>query len=150
MVTLESNYSISPKELEKLRKQIRKRKKKLVPRVFDGLWASEPGIGGAKFYKEGEELVVKWLTFLGDVKTPLRKEAFVNLVNEVRLEFHRYELGIVLSQIFLKQGHTAYQEVLNSIGHPIDAYREARKVQQGYTKEQKIWRFFAIADSGYF
>ena len=41
-----------------LRKGLRKR---VLPKAFDGLWASEPGIGGFVFEQDGPNLRVEWV-----------------------------------------------------------------------------------------
>jgi len=39
-------------ELQVLRKGLRKQK---LPKVFDGMWGSEPGIGGVKFVADAND-----------------------------------------------------------------------------------------------
>ena len=56
-------------ELQALRKGLRKRK---LPRVFDGMWCSEPGIGGVKETAAGSDFHVEWVIFEGGVKSALR------------------------------------------------------------------------------
>ena len=53
-------------ELQGLPKGLRKRK---LPRVFDGMWCSEPGIGGVKVTAAGSDSHVEWVSFDGGVKS---------------------------------------------------------------------------------
>jgi len=53
-------------ELQMLRKGLRKRK---LPRVFDGMWCSELGIGGVKLTAAGSDLHVEWVSFDNGVKS---------------------------------------------------------------------------------
>ncbi len=57
-------------ELSALRKGLRKQK---LPKVFDGMWGSEPGIGGVKFTSAAEDFRVEWVSFDGDGKSDLKE-----------------------------------------------------------------------------
>jgi hypothetical protein len=50
-------------ELQALRKGLRKRK---LSRIFDGMWCSEPGIGGVKETAAGSNFHVEWASLCSD------------------------------------------------------------------------------------
>ena len=56
-------------ELQALRKGLRKRK---LPRVFDGMWCSEPGIGGMKVTAIGSDFNIEWVSFDEGVKSAIK------------------------------------------------------------------------------
>ena len=63
-------------ELQALRKGLRKRK---LPRVFDGMWCSEPGIGGVKLTAVGTDFHVEWVSFDDGVESPLKHAGWNSL-----------------------------------------------------------------------
>jgi len=62
-------------ELQALRKGLRKRK---LPRVFDGMWCSEPGVGGVKVTAAGADFHVEWVSFDGGVKSASKHAEWSN------------------------------------------------------------------------
>ena len=125
-------------ELQAFRKGLRKRK---LPRVFDGMWCSEPGIGGVKVTAAGSDFHVEWVSFDGDVKSALKHAAWRSLCSDSNLEMQRLEIGMVVSQIFQAQG----QKVMDSIGHPIDAFNEAKP----YRDAADEWKHWATVKAGH-
>lgn len=112
-----------------LRKGLRKRK---LPLIFDGMWCSEPGIGGMKVTASGADLLIEWVSFDDGVKSALKHSDWRGLCLESDLEMMRLEIGLVISEIMLAQG----QKVMDSIGHPIDAFNEA----EPYRDSAKNWK----------
>ena len=112
-----------------LRKGLRKRK---LPLIFDGMWCSEPGIGGMKVTASGADLLIEWVSFDAGVKSALKHSDWRGLCLESDLEMMRLEIGLVISEIMLAQG----QKVMDSIGHPIDAFNEA----EPYRDSAKNWK----------
>jgi len=125
-------------ELQKLRKGQRKRK---LPPIFDGMWCSEPGIGGMKVTASGADFRVEWVSFEGGVKSALKHSNWRSLCLESDLEMMRLEIGLVVSEIMLAQG----QKLMNSIGHPIDAFKAAKP----YRDSAEKWRHWGIVKAGH-
>ena len=125
-------------ELELLRKGLRKRK---LPKVFDGMWCSEPGIGGMKVSVVGSDFHITWVSFEGGVKSAFKQAEWSSLCSDPNLEMERFEIGRVVSDIFEAQG----QEVMNSIGHPIDAFKEAKP----YRDAAHEWKHWAMVKAGH-
>lgn len=126
------------KELQTLRKDLRKRK---LPRVFDGMWCSEPGIGGMKLTASEGDLQVEWVSFEGDVKSALKHAAWSKLCTDRALEMERLEIGYVVSEILLAQA----QKVQDSIGHPIAAINETKP----YRDAAEEWIHWATVEAGH-
>ena len=118
-------------ELQALRKGLRKRK---LPRIFDGMWCSEPGIGGMKVTAAGADFYVEWVSFDGGVKSAPKHAEWSRLCSATSLEMQRLEIGLVVSEILQAQG----QKVMDSIGHPIDAFNEAKPYRDA-ADEWKHW-----------
>jgi hypothetical protein len=125
-------------ELQALRKGLRKRK---LPRVFDGLWCSEPGIGGMKVTANGSDFHIEWVSFDEGVKSEIKHADWSSLCLEANLEMQRFELGMVVSKISLVQG----QQVMDSIGHPIDAFNEAKP----YRVVAESWKHWGLVKTGH-
>jgi hypothetical protein len=66
-------------ELQALRKGLRKRK---LPRVFDGLGCSEPGIGGMKVTAFGSDFHIEWVSFDEGVKSAIKHADWISLCLE--------------------------------------------------------------------
>lgn len=120
-----------------LRKGLGKRK---LPRIFDGMWCSEPGIGGVKVTANGEDFIVEWVSFDQGVKSPLKHADWRSLCSAPGLEMQRLEIGFVVSEILQTQG----QKVMDSIGHPMDALKEA----QPYRDAADEWKHWATVKAG--
>ncbi len=128
----------TPEELRALRKGQRKRK---LPRIFDGMWCSEPGVGGMKVTAAGSDFHVEWVSFDGDVKSALKNAEWVSLCSDPNLELQRLEIGLVAAEILKAQG----QKVMDSIGHPIDAFNEAKP----YFDAADEWTHWATVKAGH-
>lgn len=126
-------------ELIEIRKNLRRRK---LPNIFDGMWMSEPKIGGAKFEKDGDDFVISWVYFIDGIKTEIFKSGFHKINTDEGLEMDRLRLGITLSNIFKEQG----SNILNSIGGPNEAMREASP----YFKLADDWYHWAVVPAGFF
>ncbi len=125
-------------ELSALRKGLRKQK---LPRVFDGMWGSEPGIGGVKFTSDAEDFRVEWVSFDGDVKSDLKEASWRALCTDPDFEHQRLEIGFIFSQLL--EIHA--QKVMDSIGHPITSFEEA----EPYRAEAKRWKHWALVPAGH-
>lgn len=130
---------LTKKELIEIRKDLKKRK---LPNVFDGMWMSEPQIGGAKFEKEADDFVISWVYFIDGVKTEVFKSSFQKISSDESLEMDRLRLGITISNICKEQG----SKILNSIGGPNEAMREASP----YFKLADDWYHWAVVSAGFF
>lgn len=125
-------------ELHALRKGLRKRK---LPKVFDGMWCSEPGIGGVKLTAAGSDFHVEWVSFDGGVKSASKHAEWISLCSAPSLEMQRLEVGLVISSILQAQAHA----VMNSIGHPTDAFNEAKP----YLDAADDWKHWATVKAGH-
>jgi len=59
-----------------------------------------------------------WVSFDGGEKSALKHAEWGRLCSDPTLEMQRLEIGLVVSEILQAQG----QKVMDSIGHPIDAF----------------------------
>jgi len=125
-------------ELQAIRKGQRKRK---LPRIFDGMWCSEPGIGGVKVTAVESDFHVEWVSFDGDVKSAPKHAEWSGLCSDPSLEMQRLEIGLVVSEIFQEQG----KKVMDSIGHPIYAFNEAKP----YRDAADEWKHWATVKAGH-
>ena len=112
-----------------------------MPGVFDGMWCSEPGIGGVKLTAAGTDFHVEWVTFDDGVQSQEKRAEWRSLCLDPSLEMQRLEIGLMVSQVLQVQG----QKVMDSIGHPIDAYNEA----QPYRDAAAEWKHWAIVRAGF-
>lgn len=128
----------SHQELETLRKGLRKRKP---PNVFDGMWVSEPGIGGIKLCADGDDFKIDWVVFKSGIKSPLRQVQWSALCHQPEFEMERLEIGIMVAAALEEQG----KKVRDSIGHPVEALREA----EPFIKAAEIWRHWALVKAGH-
>ena len=121
-----------------LRKGLKKRK---LPRIFDGMWCSESGIGGMKVTESGADFHIEWVSFDDGVKSALKHSDWRSLCLDSNLEMIRLEIGLVVSEIMLAQG----QKVMDSIGHPIDAFNEAKP----YRDSAMNWKHWGLVKAGH-
>jgi hypothetical protein len=126
-------------ELIEIRKTLKKRK---LPMIFDGMWLSEPQIGGAKFEKNDDDFLISWVYFINGIKTEVFKSSFQKINTDESLEMDRLRLGITISNICKEQG----SKILNSIGGPNEAAREASP----YFKSADDWFHWAVISAGFF
>ena len=70
-------------ELQGLRKGLRKRK---LPRIFDGMWCSEPGIGGMKVTGTRSDFRIEWVIFEGGIKSELKQAEWNALCSDPALK----------------------------------------------------------------
>jgi hypothetical protein len=110
----------TPSELVALRKGLRKRK---TPNVFDGMWCSEPGVGGVKVTRKENDYRIEWVTFDNGIKSSLKIERWSALCTNPELEMQRYEVGCVVAAVLRIQG----QQVEDSVGHPLEGPRRGRQ-----------------------
>lgn len=125
-------------ELQALRAGLRKRK---TPYVFDGMWCSEPGIGGMRATQVGYGLEIEWVTFTDGVKSQPKKEFWIDLCSNSELEMKRLEVGYVVAAIC---DHNA-QTVMNSVGGPMEALQESAP----YRELADSWRHWALVPAGH-
>ena len=125
-------------ELRTIQKGLRKRK---LPRVFDGMWCSEPGIGGMKATASDLDLVIEWVSFEKGVKSGLKKANWKSLCTDSSLEFQRLEVGLVVAEVLLAQG----RKVMDSVGHPTEAAKEA----EPYLRAAEEWKHWAMVKAGH-
>ena len=128
----------STSELSALRKGLRKQK---LPKVFDGMWGSEPGIGGVKFTSAAEDFRVQWVSFDGDVKSDLKEASWRALCTDPDFEPQRLEIGFIFSRLL--EIHA--QKVMDSIGHPITAFKESKPIRE----ESERWKHWALVPTGH-
>jgi hypothetical protein len=125
-------------EIRALRKGQRKRK---LPRIFDGMWCSEPGIGRIKVTAAGPDFHVEWVSFDGGVTSALKHAEWGSLCSDPTLEMQRLEVGLVVSEILLAQA----QKIMDSIGHPIGAFNEVKL----YRDAAEEWKHWATVKAGH-
>lgn len=125
-------------ELQALRKGLRKRKP---PKVFDGMWCSEPGIGGMKATAQGTDFVIEWVVFNDGVKSSIRQSLWSELCQSEALELDRLAIGYMVAAVMESQG----QRVQDSIGHPITAIEEAAP----YRDAADSWRHWGTVSAGH-
>lgn len=125
-------------ELQTLRKSLKKRN---LPRIFDGMWCSEPGIGGVKCTSLGTDFDLEWVSFANGNKSALKHAQWNTLCTDSKLEMQRLEIGFVISSIVQLQG----QKVMQSIGHPTEAINEAKP----YLEAADNWRHWAIVKANH-
>lgn len=125
-------------ELTGLRKGLRKR---LIPRVFDGMWSSQPGIGGVIFHRDGKTYRVEWVVGASEKDQPRKKAMFDDLCIRPEMELERLEIGYLLAE--LCEDHAA--KVIESIGGPIEAMGEAAPI----FKTADDWRHWGLVPAGH-
>lgn len=129
----------TPSELPKLRKGLRKRN---IPYVFNGMWASEPGLGGFRFCAEGDDFQVEWVSVTDGVNSESKFASFAQLCTDSSSELKRLELGWVIAGLCDRDA----QNVMDSIGHPMDAWNAAAPQR----KAADSWRHWALVPAGHF
>lgn len=120
-------------ELAALRKEIKKVKH---PEPFDGMWCSEPGVGGVKFVKNGDDFIVTWVHFTDGKLSEAKNVSFNELRANTAFESDRLHMGIVIANVLNAQGNA----MLRSIPGPNEAMQESNS----YFKEAKRWYQWAI------
>jgi hypothetical protein len=105
------------------------------------MWCSEPGIGGVKLSAAGSDFHVEWVSFDNGVKSAPKHAEWSSLCSDPGLEMQRLEIGMVVYQILQAQG----QKVMDSIGHPIDAFNEAKP----YRDAADDWKHWATVKAGH-
>jgi hypothetical protein len=125
-------------ELVVLRAGLRKRKP---PNLFDGMWCSEPGIGGMKATAQGADFLVEWVVFTNGVKSSSRQSLWSELCNSEALELDRLAIGYMVAAVMESQG----QRAQDSIGHPTTAIKEAAP----YRAEAASWRHWGTVKAGH-
>lgn len=128
----------SQDELQILRKGLRKRK---VPKVFENLCCSEPGIGGVRVTALGKDYQIEWVTFVDGVKLEPRTAFWSELCTHEALEVDRFEIGFIVSEIMQCQA----KAVMDSIGHPMAALKEA----EPYRKAAEDWKHWGTVKAGH-
>jgi hypothetical protein len=124
--------------LKDLRKGLRKKR---LPHVFDGMWCSEPGIGGVKLTADGSDFQVVWVVFENGVLSEPKQSSWRSLCCDPTLEMQRLEIGLIASEIM----HVHGQRVEDSIGHPIEAHRQAKP----YRDTAARWKHWALVKAGH-
>lgn len=103
-----------------LRKGLRK---SLLPEMSSHMSANHEGIGGFSFRESPEGLEVNWWIGKKDlVKTAIVKELSV----DQDAEQHRLELGHQIAKFFDLHA----QSIMDSIGHPLDAFMAAEPARK--------------------
>lgn len=121
------------KELKSLRDTLKKIKP---PEPFDGMWCSEPGFGGVKFKKDGDDYVVTWVSFENGALTQPKDVSFNKLNADASFEYDRLYTGIVIANVLHAQGN----QKLRTIPGPNEAMKEADL----YFKEAERWYVWAL------
>jgi len=107
------------------------------PHVVDGMWCSEPGIGGAKFTASGDDFVVQWVIFRNGLKSELKTAKWSELCSEPSYESLRLELGWVIAEYMEFDA----KRVMEAAGHPVGGMREATSIR----RMSEEWRAWALA-----
>ena len=128
----------SQQELQSIRKGLRERKP---PKIFDGMWCSEPGIGGMKATAEGDDFVIEWVIFDDGVKSSIRQSLWSELCRAEALERDRLAIGYMVASVLEIQA----QRVQDSIGHPITALEEAAP----YREASEEWKHWGTVKAGH-
>jgi len=117
-----------------MRKGLRKQK---IPKIFDGMWGSEPGIGGVKFIAtSNNNYKVEWVSFTNGNKSEVKAASWLSLCTESSFELQRLEIGLIFSEILDLQA----KKIMDSIGHPMLAIKES----EPYRKDAQRWKHWAL------
>lgn len=125
-------------ELKELRKGLRKQK---LPKIFDGMWGSEPGVGGVKFTISDDDYNVEWVSVENEVLSSVKNVSWKSLCGDPALELQRLEIGLIFAELLEMQA----QRVMDAIGGPIESLRES----EPYRTAAKKWRHWAIVKAGH-
>jgi hypothetical protein len=125
-------------ELPGLRKGLRKR---AVPHVFDGMWSSQPGIGGVIFNRDGSTYRVEWVAGASEKVQPRKKAMFDELCKRPEMELERLEIGYLLHDLCAHQA----SEVMNSMGGP----NEAMSATAPIWKAADDWKHWGLVPAGH-
>lgn len=81
------------------------------------------------------------VSFHDGVKSDLKRAEWRNLCSDPALEMQRLEVGYVAAAIFQEQ----CQKVMDSIGHPVDAFNEAKP----FRETADAWRHWGLVKAGH-
>jgi hypothetical protein len=127
-------------ELEELRKGLRKRK---LPQISAVMFGQLIGLGSFKVIGDDKELLsIEWQVTATGGRNEKRIYRFSDLSFSPDLEKERYELGMLMSKIFLEHG----REIRNSIPGPNEAMKESNP----YFVEADKWEHWAKVAPGFF
>jgi hypothetical protein len=79
--------------------------------------------------------------FDGDVKSDLKKASWHALCTNPDFEHQRLEIGFIFAQLL--EIHA--QKVMDSIGHPVAAFKDAAH----YRADSEQWEHWAIVSAGH-
>ena len=127
--------TITPQELEQMRKGLRQRKP---PKIRDGMHGSADDGQHFAVRKTDGEFWIDWKVNPGD---GMRSRRFHDLCVLPELELERYELGTLVADIL--QGLA--NEILQSIPDPMMAMKEAAP----YQRLESSWRHWACVAAGH-
>jgi hypothetical protein len=105
------------------------------------MWCSEPGVGGIKLTADYDDFKVEWVVFNDGVKSALKEARWNALCYETEFEMSRLEIGFMVAAVLEEQG----RKVRDSIGHPIEALKEAAP----FTKAAEEWKHWALVKAGH-
>ncbi len=121
-------------QLSVLRKGLRKRK---VPFIQPGMYGSFDSLGSFSVSKGTDEFLIQW-----QIKGRTSKSfSFKDLCVDNSLELDRLELGWLIAAMFDLEA----QRIMDSIGHPIDAFNAASEPR----KAADDWRHWAKVKAGH-
>lgn len=121
-------------QLSVLRKGLRKRK---VPFIQPGMHGSFDSLGSFSVSKGTDEFLIQW-----QIKGSTSKSfSFKDLCVDNGLELDRLELGWLIAAMFDLEA----QRIMDSIGHPIDAFNAASEPR----KAADDWRHWAKVKAGH-
>ena len=89
----------------------------------------------------GSDFDVEWVRFEEEQKSPLKRASWSSLCSDPDLEMQRLEIGYVVSEILRVQG----KKVMDSIGHPITAFNEAKP----YRDAAAAWMHWGTVKAGH-
>ena len=125
-------------DLQQLRKGLRKRNP---PKIFSGLWCSQPGIGGMRVVAAEEDFTIEWVYFEHGARSEMKRASWKELCNDPVLESERLQIGCVVSEIYKIQG----AGIRDSIGHPVAAMQQAKP----YFDDADSWRHWGLVKAGH-
>lgn len=126
-------------EFAEMRKGLRKRKR---PQLSTEMFGHAPGIGQFDVSEQTGKLFIEWQIESNGVKGEKRRVGFDELSDQMDLEQDKYEVGMLISNIFSEHG----REIRNSIPGP----REAMMASNQYFDASEKWEHWAKVAPGFF
>ena len=126
-------------EFIELRKGLRKRKR---PQLSTEMFGDAPGIGCFEVLERGGDLYLQWRITVNSTQSESKCFGFDELSDLTEFELERFEVGMLISDIFKEHG----REIRNSIPGP----REAMIALNPYFDASEKWEHWAKVAPGFF